>query len=209
MHEPDIEVRLSQIGDTLDWCALYGNRNPVEVELGCGKGRFIIRQAQEHPRTNYFGIEKSGKYFRMLKQRAARCGTANIRLLRTEAGYFAKKFIPAGSVQAFHIYFPDPWPKKRHHKRRLVNPAFMQCLYTALTAAGSVYLATDFEDYFVHMIASARACPGFEEVSCRAEKPAGADPEDASTHYERKYLMQGRNIYKAVFVKAAAGPAGL
>ena len=200
---PDIEVRLSQFEeDKLDWSLLFGNPNPVEIELGCGKGRFIIRSARENPDVNYFGIEKSIRFFRILKKRAVKSGVQNIGLLQGEAGYFIWKFIPENSVQAFRIYFPDPWPKKRHHKRRLVNTQFIESIKSSLTANGCIFFATDFADYFNHIVDTVRACKGIEEVSRNVIHHSEADPEDASTNYERKYILQGRPIYKATYMKS-------
>jgi tRNA (guanine-N7-)-methyltransferase len=199
----DIELHLGQLQDAVNWSALFGNTHPIEIELGCGKGRFIIQSARQNPAVNYLGIEKSAKFFRILKQRAVDAELANIRLLRWEAAYFLGKYVPPGSIQACHIYFPDPWPKKRHRKRRLINQDFMACLAACLQAGGSILLATDFADYFEQMLASARACPELQEVYTKVLDPAAADPEQAATNYERKYLLQGRAIYKAAYSKKA------
>ncbi len=203
--KPDIELRLSGCEEKLDWAVVYANTNPVEIEFGCGKGRFIIRSAQENPTVNYFGIEKSGKYFRILKDRVVKAALSNARLLKGEAGYFIKKYVPENSVQAYHIYFPDPWPKKRHHKRRLVTPEFIGDLQASLIPGGCIFMATDFEDYFDVMVACARAYPVLQELYCRVITPEEANPEEALTNYERKYLLQGRPIYKAAFRKTVNG----
>ncbi len=197
----DIEVRLSQCEEGLDWHRLFGNHNPVEMEIGCGKGRFIIKSARQNPAVNYFGIERAGTYYRILKERALKAGVDNIRLHNGEADYFVRKYVPRPSVQAYHIFFPDPWPKKRHHKRRLVQASFVEAARETLVAGGCIYYATDFEDYFQQMVAVSRACPGLEEASCRVIRPEEADPEEAATNYERKYLLQGRTIYKAAYKK--------
>jgi len=201
-NELDIEVKLSQFEDKLDWSTLFGNSNPVGIELGCGKGMFIIRSVQENPDVNYFGIEKSSRFFRILKKRATKSGVRNIRLLKAEAGYFIWKFVPEKSVQAFHIYFPDPWPKKRHHKRRLVNTEFIERIKSSLTAKGCIFFATDFVDYFNHIVDTARACKGIEEIFCNVIHLSEANPDEAATNYERKYIMQGRSIYKAAYRKS-------
>lgn len=201
VSRPDTIVHLSQCEAALGWTRLFGNAHPVEIELGCGKGRFIIRSALEHPETNYLGIERSGKFFRIMKQRALDSDAQNIRLLNSDADYFIRKYIPAGSVQAYHIYFPDPWPKQRHHKRRLVNAGFMEAVKSSLALSGCIFFATDFTDYFNIMAAVARACPWLEEVFRTTILPASANPEDAATSYERKYLLQGRNIHKAAYRK--------
>lgn len=197
----DIELHLGQLQGAVNWSALFGNTHPVEIELGCGKGRFIIQSARQNPAINYLGIEKSAKFFRILKQRAIDAALANIRLLRWEAAHFLGKYVPAGSAQACHIYFPDPWPKNRHRKRRLINQDFIACVAASLQSGGSILLATDFADYFEQMITSARACHELKEIYTKILAPSEAEPEQAATNYERKYLLQGRVIYKAAYSK--------
>ncbi len=123
-HATDYEIKIREGEEAFDWNQLFGNSRPVEIEIGCGRGMFIIKRALENPQINFLGIEKSARFFRMLAERVVKSGAHNIRLLRTEAAYLMKKFVPANSVQAVHVYFPDPWPKKRHRKRRLVNGLF-------------------------------------------------------------------------------------
>lgn len=197
----DREIYISQLEDTFNWSTLFGNSRPVEVEFGCGKGRFIIRSAQENPEINYFGIEKSSKFFHLLKKRVSKSGLQNIRLIKWEASYFTKKYIPKCSVQTYHIYFPDPWPKKRHHKRRLVSVDFLESLTSSLKSKGCIYFATDYLDYFNNMVNLANACEILKEIYCHILRSSEANPEEAVTHYERKYLLQGRTIYKAAYQK--------
>jgi len=201
VSQPDNLESLIQCENEISWNNFFGNAHPVEIEVGCGKGKFIIRSALEHPETNYLGIERSGKFFRIMQQRAFNSGVQNIKLLNTDADYFIRNYIPEGSVQAYHIYFPDPWPKQRHHKRRLINAGFMEAIKSSLASSGCIFFATDFTDYFTVMVTVARACSGLEEVFNTSILPAGANPEDAATSYERKYLLQGRVIYKAAYRK--------
>ncbi len=185
----------------LVWQDVFGNRNPVEIEIGCGKGRFLLRSAAEHPGRNYLGIEKASRFFRITHKRAVSAGLSNIRLYRGEADLFIRTCVPAASVSAFHILFPDPWPKKRHRKRRLVTTDFMRLLHGCLETGGSVRVATDFHDYFLQMLDAGRRTDGFAGLYCRTETPDSADPEKADTNYERKYLLQGLTIFKAAFKK--------
>ena len=202
-HHPgmDVGIDTDRFEGRIDWQALFGNSNPVVVEIGCGKGRFIIRSAMENPSVNYLGIEKSGKYYRITRERAMRSGAENIKLAWGEAAHFLQNCIPPSSVSAYHIYFPDPWPKKRHRKRRLVNSCFVDILSVSLVSGGTVSLATDFEDYFDQMLEVCDICSGIEQVYNRVILPRQADPEQAFTNYERKYLIQGRKIYKAAYRK--------
>jgi len=197
----DIQISLNQFEEKLNWQDIYSSANPMIIEIGSGKGRFIIKSATENPDKNFLGIEKSLKYSRVLNKRAEKAGLKNLRLLNTEAGYFVTKYIPENSVSEYHIYFPDPWPKKRHNKRRLINPAFLNAMTASLKPGGCIHYATDFKDYFDQMVEVSRASEGIKETVYQEINPADEDPEKALTNYERKYLLQGRLIYKAVYEK--------
>jgi tRNA (guanine-N7-)-methyltransferase len=202
---PDYEIPLSQCETRLDWKAIFGNCFPVELEIGCGRGMFIIKSARENSSVNYLGIEKSASFFHILKDRVIKSRAANIRLIKGEAGYLLKKFVPENSVSAIHIYFPDPWPKKRHHKRRLINNGFLAEVSSALIEEGLLFIATDFKDYFEAIVQAARECTALEELSCQELSTGPVNPNSALTTYERKYLAQGRTIYKALYRKKRIG----
>jgi tRNA (guanine-N7-)-methyltransferase len=197
----DCEIRLSQWEGPFDWATVFGNSNHPEIEIGCGRGMFIIKSARENPDLNYLGIELSARFFHLLKERVQKIAAQNIRIIHGEAGFILKNFVPENSVAAVHIYFPDPWPKKRHWKRRLINSGFLERIRCALVPGGQLFMATDFQDYFAEMLGAAHACEGFEQVSHQEIAPHEAGPEQAATSYERKYLIQGRVIYKATYRK--------
>ncbi len=201
MKDSDCEIRIGEWGNQFEWSAIFGNACPVEIEIGCGRGLFIINSAREYPDINYLGIEKSVSFFRILKDRVIKSKTENIRLIRMEAGYLLKKFITKQSVDAVHIYFPDPWPKKRHHKRRLINAGFLDAVACALAKDGCLFIATDFQDYFFEIIQAGTSCQDLQEIVRQEISPDGADPNTALTSYERKYLVQGRTIYKIIYRK--------
>jgi len=198
---PNIQIKLDQFENKLNWAELYPAPGPIIIEIGSGKGRFLFKVALENSDKNFLGIEKSLKYSRVLNRRAEKENLNNLRLLNTEAGYFISKYIPENSVSEYHIYYPDPWPKKRYNKRRLVNPAFLQALIPSLKPGGHIYYATDFKEYFDQMIKNSRANEGIKEISYKEIDPKDENPESALTNYERKYLIQGRQIYKASYEK--------
>src|SRR3954464_7103066 len=109
----------------LVWREVYGNDNPVELEIGTGKGTFLTEQARARPDVNFFGIEWARWFWRYASDRLRRHGCTNARMVRAEAGFFLTQHVPSASLSVLHIYFPDPWPKAKHHKRRLIQPAFM------------------------------------------------------------------------------------
>ena len=200
-HGTDYEIKLRESEEAFDWNQLFGNSRPVEIEIGCGRGMFIIKSALENPEINFLGIEKSARFFRMFKERVAKSGAENIRLIRAEAGYLIKKFVPAHSVKAVYVYFPDPWPKKRHRKRRLVNKSFLESIVRILLPDGRLFFATDFQDYFDEVVTIAPSCRGLTREPNEELSSQDVDPDTAATAYERKYLIQGRVIYRAVYKK--------
>ncbi|MBM3279474.1 MAG: tRNA (guanosine(46)-N7)-methyltransferase TrmB [Candidatus Handelsmanbacteria bacterium] len=175
----------------LDWAQVFGNGQPVEIEIGIGKGRYLLAAAGARPETNFVGVEWAAKYLRIALERGRkrRLG-GNLRLVRADAREFVEFFVPAASVRAFHVYFPDPWPKKRHHKRRLINPAFLAEVARTLAPGGLLWLATDHEEYFAAMQEALATASRFRD--------AAAEWGEVKTNYEEKYLRAGKPIYRQV-----------
>ncbi|MBI4553003.1 MAG: tRNA (guanosine(46)-N7)-methyltransferase TrmB [Candidatus Latescibacteria bacterium] len=199
----DLMIQISALDGPFDWVALFGNASPVEVEIGCGKGRFLIASAMQYPDVNYVGIERAVRYFRIVKERVARRALTNVRLLCDDAGYFVRKFIPDGSIGAYHVYFPDPWPKKRHRKRRLFQGDFPAHLARTLCAEGTIDLATDYEEYFSEIVSLLDACPGLRRMSGLPDRVRLLGT--GVTNFEVKYTAEGRLIYRAAFRKTDDG----
>lgn len=170
----------------------FGNERPVEIDLGCGKGRFLLARARRHPDTNFLGIDRMLRRIRKVDNKAGRAGRANIRLLRIEGYYAVTYLIPAGRVAAYYILFPDPWPKKRHHDHRLFNPAFIEALHRTLVPGGRLHVATDHLPYFEEMCATLLASGRFD----RAE--AFVPEEEEQTDFER-YYIERKSIGRASF----------
>jgi len=190
------EIDLRQFEPLLDWVDLFGNNNPVQIEVGCGKGRFLVESAQRNTNVNYIGIENSWKYVLRTQQRLKKHGLTNACLVYADAAYFAQNYVPDHSIQAYHIYFPDPWPKDRHQKRRLFNnPIWIdQAVRTLDSREGHLFVATDFTDYFVqikHRLDDTSQLIYLPELS--------QDTNYIQTSFEIKYRTQGRQIYRAVY----------
>jgi tRNA (guanine-N7-)-methyltransferase len=183
----------------VDFAAVFGNRRPVEVEIGSGKGTFILARAQARPEVNLLGIEWARPYCLHAADRLRRHGVSNVRMLRTDAGPFFRDCLPAGSIIRLHIYFPDPWPKRRHHARRLVQPPFVDQAHRVLTTGGLLLVVTDHMDYFAHIQDVFARCRGW----ARIEFPQMADRagEVVGTNFERKYIAEGRRFYKVARMK--------
>ena len=194
-----IEISISDLNDRIDWAELFGNMNPVEIEIGCGKGRFIINSAMKYPDINYVGIERALRYFRFMKERSAKRNLTNIRVLQDDAGYFIERFVPDHSVTACHIYFPDPWPKKRHRKRRLFKQDFLGHIERTLISGGTVDVATDYVEYYEEMIALLEASDVLNKMEDIPERVKSLG--DIRTNFETKYVAEGRPIYRKGYEK--------
>lgn len=155
---------------------------PVEIDLGCGKGRFLLARAAAHPEINFLGIDRMLKRIRKIDNKVRRAGMENVRLMRIEGYYAVSYLIPADSIQTYYILFPDPWPKKRHHDNRMFNPRFVDSLHRTLKRGGIVHLATDHLPYFEDIAAIMRKDPRFTEV-----EPFVPSPEE-QTDFELWYL---------------------
>src|SRR5438105_789587 len=143
----------------LIWAELFGNDHPVEIEIGIGKGTFITEQAKARPEVNFLGIEWARWFWRYSSDRLRRNKCENARTVRAEAVYFLTEFVPEQSVCVLHIYFPDPWPKKRHHKRRLIQEKFMPVVQRILKPGGRLQVVTDFAEYYEQIEQVIRASP--------------------------------------------------
>ena len=164
---------------------LFPKKQPIEVELGAGDGSFLVAYARAHPELNLIGVERLLGRLRKIGRKAHRAGVENIRALRLEAAYFVQYLLPAESVNGFHIYFPDPWPKRRHWKNRLLNESFTELLRTALVCEGVVHLRTDDEPYFTQMLDVFAKNPNFTKVQTSVELLA------IETDFERGFRLRG------------------
>lgn len=195
----DVEFRIRENEDQVRWDRFFDNGRPVEVEIGCGKGRFIINSAVAYPEINYIGIERALRYFRIMKERVVRRDLTNIRLLRDDAVYFVERFIPDGAVSAYHVYFPDPWPKKRHRKRRLFNARFLEEIIRTLATSGTLDFATDYVEYYEEILALLEVSNGLAALEDTPERvrELGSD----LTNFETKYTAEGRAIHRGAYVR--------
>ena len=187
--------RITSIVERLDPAALFPRVQPLEVELGSGDGSFLVNYARLHPERNFLGVERLLGRLRKLDRKGRRAGLANLRGLRIESAYFVEYLLPPQSVAALHIYFPDPWPKRKHRKNRLVNPRFTEIAHRVLTPGGTVSLRTDDTDYFSQMT---------EVFAGNSAFQLGATPDELSavvTDFERNFHARGVATLRAAYVK--------
>lgn len=143
----------------LDLEKIFRRRAPLHVDLGCGDGSFLCALAQRLPDKNFLGIERLSGRIRSSARKAA--SLDNVRLLQMESSYAVRYLLPAESVETFYLLFPDPWPKRRHHRRRIVTPDFLNSVHAALEHNGVIYIATDYLDYFRKIKKTAESIPDF------------------------------------------------
>jgi tRNA (guanine-N7-)-methyltransferase len=181
----------------LDWAKIFQRAQPVEVELGAGDGSFLANYAKLHPERNFFGVERLLGRLRKINRKGLRAGLTNLALLRLEASYVIEFLIPPQSIDALHIYFPDPWPKRKHRKNRLINERFTDIAGRALKSGSRIYLRTDDLDYFQQMKRVFDANARFKEVETPEELAA------VVTDFERNFHLRGVATNYAAYEKIA------
>jgi tRNA (guanine-N7-)-methyltransferase len=184
-------VELHSILKRLELAPLFPKAQPLEVELGCGDASFLLNYAKLHPDRNFIGVERLGGRIRKLDRKGRRAGLTNLRGVKIESSYFLEYLLPPHSAAALHIYFPDPWPKRKHLKNRFINERFLEVAQRALTPGGIVYLRTDHEDYFEQMVTVFAGSKAFQSVDT---------PEELSevlTDFEADFLKQGVKTLRA------------
>jgi len=173
---------------------------PLEVDVGCGDGGFLLELGDRNPERDFLGLEKLLGRARKVARQAARRGLENVRAMQIDSPYAVRYLLPTAGVARVHVLFPDPWPKAKHAKNRLVQPSFCAAVHRVLEPGGEWFFKTDHEEYFLEAVAVIQASGWFEMV---------AWPDDAldypQTDFERQWLAEGRPIQRARF-RAAPGP---
>jgi len=184
----------------IDWQDVFGGSGPVEVEIGIGKGRFLLAAAQARPDVFMLGVEWANKYLRIAEARAGKRSLKNVRFVRVDARELLCNSIPSDSVDAYYVFYPDPWPKKRHNKRRFFQPSTVDHLARTLKPGGPLHVATDHADYWSVIEPLIDGDDRFERT---AEFGGGFIPlpiDQPLTNFEAKYLVQGRERFRATWL---------
>lgn len=182
--------------------AVFDRAAPLEIEVGSGKGLFLVRAATQCPDHNFLGIELAHKYARHTAARLARAGLTNARILSGDALAFFRQLSDDAGLVAVHVYFPDPWWKKRHRKRRVMTVAFVRDIERTLQPGGTLHFWTDVEEYYQETLALLAAETKLTGPLPVSEHPAG-DDLDYRTHFERRMRLHDLPVYRAEFRKAA------
>ena len=195
-----IDVDLNAVAVPLAWPTVFGRAAPTEIEIGSGKGRFLLELARERPEVNFLAVERAAKYHALVCQRVAKRGLDNVRLLRTTAEDLLFRLLAPDSVRTLYVLFPDPWPKKRHHKRRLMQPDVTRRMLSVLEPGGRLLVKTDHPAYGEVIAGVLDELPDADTLD-----PDAAFADLPLTGFERKYLDQGRPIRSFAVRRPPAG----
>ena len=186
-------VELRSIVEPLDMVEIFPKSQPLEVELGCGDASFLVEYARRNPARNFIGVERLLGRINKLDRKGRRAGLTNLRGVRVESSYFLQYLLPPHSAGALHIYFPDPWPKKKHRKHRLIGGDFPALARAALVSGGAVYLRTDDVDYFGQMTEVFATDKEFQKMDTPEELV------EIATDFERAFNFKGIGTLRAAY----------
>ncbi|MEZ6059013.1 MAG: tRNA (guanosine(46)-N7)-methyltransferase TrmB [Planctomycetaceae bacterium] len=193
---------IADVGDRLDWSDFFRNDNPVQLDIGCGRGLFLHTAATANPHINYLGLEIDYREGRRTATRLMKGELTNARVIGGDCRRVLTEMIEPHSVDAAHVYFPDPWWKKRHHKRRLFTPEFVDMLAGVVRPGGEVHSWSDVAEYFDIISDLMNSHLQFTALEPPAERSPGHDM-DYQTSFERKKRKLGLPIYRGLWQRAA------
>lgn len=170
---------------------VFARKAPLELDLGCGDGAFLLAMAARYPDRNFLGTERLLGRVEKVSRAIARAGLTNARILRLESLYTVKMLLPVGCANVVHVSFPDPWPKRHHHERRLFQDEFMVALHQVLAPGGEIRIKTDDRPYFLWIEKVIGRAPGFERIEWVEEA------DYPRTDFEAHFLAQGLPIHRA------------
>jgi tRNA (guanine-N7-)-methyltransferase len=190
---PNLIYPLPSILEKIELRNLFPTAQPLELELGSGDGSFLVEYAMKHPKRNFIGVERLLGRLHKIDKKGRKAGVTNLRAVRIESSYFLRYLLPRHTVAALHVYFPDPWPKRKHRRHRLINEEFPRLAHDALEAGGKVYLRTDDADYFGQMVQVFEASTIFREI----ETPASLSA--LQTDFEREFNARGIDTLRRAY----------
>ena len=179
----------------LDLLAIFGRAAPLHVDLGCGDGTMLCELARRYPQRNFLGIDKLAS--RVAKACRKSAQLENVRVLNVESSHAVRCLLPVASAETFYLFFPDPWPKRRHHRRRIVTNHFFDSIHRALQFDGVLRIATDQDDYFEQIAQIAQSDPRFAVTDVN-------DADLPTTKFERRFVDDGAPIYRLALRKISA-----
>ena len=213
MNPPDLRPwfqTLEDIPESLVWSEFFGNTHPVEVEVGTGRGLFLVNAGTGRPDTNFLGLELDYKEARYAARRMKKRELPNVRIVGGDARIALARMADR-SVEAVHVYFPDPWWKRRHRRRRIFDAPFVTEAARILDTGGQLHAWTDVQEYFGVMLETVGENPSFSPQPTAPERAAAHDL-DYQTNFERKKRQLGLPIYRALWTRSewqATAPHGI
>ncbi len=186
--------------EPITWAELVSGNSPIELEIGSGKGLFLLAAAAERPSHTFIGIELAAKFANGAADRLAKRQLSNTTLLRGDAQKFLAQVIPSDSLVAIHVYFPDPWWRNKHKKRRVLNEAAIMDIQRCLLPGGQLHFWTDVLDYYEHICSQVMDLTSLAGPRFVPQRTA-AHSMDYTTHFERRARTHGQPVYRALFVK--------
>ena len=190
---PDLRLDPDRSVEGLNWTEVFGSPpDRVEVEIGIGKGRFLLAAAESRPEVCHVGVEWANKYLRIAEERASKRGLENVRFARVDAKDLVARGIPSSSVTAYYVFYPDPWPKKRHHKRRFLQPSNVEHLARTLVPGGCLHVATDHAAYWEQIEPLLDGHAEFERMPEFGGPEFPLPTDEPLTNFETKYEIEGR-----------------
>ncbi len=196
MNASNPSVVLADICQRLDWRTLFGNEQPVELDLGAGDGGFALAYAQQHPEINLLAVERLLGRVRKIEKRTTRGKLTNLKVLRLETAYTVRYLLPPHSISIAHIMFPDPWPKRRHWPRRLMQPDFVRDLAAAIRPGGELRFTTDHAHYFE------TAQQAVTDAKVLERAPEWDWSTDPKTDFQQTFDAEGRATHRARWIKS-------
>lgn len=194
---PDIWRELDSFNGPIDFVAWFGAARPVEIEIGCGKGGFLATVAELHPEINFVGVEKDGRYLKRARRKIEKRGLRNVRLVHGDMVYMLLNHVPDGAIQAYHVYFPDPWPKRRHAKRRMFTDLSVEQFARTLRPGHELVVKTDVPVNFTRMRRVVEDSGLFALDELRCWRGEDAPPNNLPTNFETKYRKIGKEVFYA------------
>jgi tRNA (guanine-N7-)-methyltransferase len=192
IHSPNF-IKDKTLDSPLDWAAIFGNTQPLALEIGCGIGHFVLEQALKQPEINFLAIDIYNKGCLKTCAKIDDAGLDNVRVMRVEARWLMAKGLQPESLDAVYINCPDPWPKKRHRHRRLVNRDFLETLAHYLKPGGDFFFSTDFDDYAEDVAAQICDLPGYHNQL--QSDWVHTMPGYPISKYMQRFLDKGQHIY--------------
>ena len=181
---------------------VFGNDNPVTIEVGFGNGESLLEQARRHPEQNYIGIEVHGPGVGHLIHLAHQAGLSNLRMIRHDAIEVMRAQVPPDSIACVQLFFPDPWQKKRHHKRRIIRPEFLELVQRVLIPGGLFHMATDWQDYAEYMLEQMEHADDFVNDAGKGNY-ADNRGERTETRFEKRGIRLGHGVWDLMYRKKA------